>query len=473
MSIYILRDNQELGPFSEETTQTMLKQGAVSIGDLAWSPGMADWLPLHSVLYPAQVPQGEQRPPPPPGGRASSASSTPAESGEPATPKQQAFLTFMGVPFSPALSKEQASVLMNDAMEDPKNTGRLALWDQEKLRLHPALFAEEIQARKDNRANHFFGVCQGEGAEYFTKVTKAHCQVLVSYLDVSYPHWDARESEAARHYFFPAIAEKFPALVQSEWKGKLLYPTGPKVAAELTRRAPGVSRSKSTRRSPLSALTRGVFFGLLILGMLWFGYRVSQGNSGVGQWGNHGNWKAALNNALPKSKETTQASENDATSPRAVAPLSDPSGIPKEATAPTAPGVNATPNAMNPVDAPSSMAPATESGFTPFSPDSPSTTAPGSTSLVPEAPPTRTSVLLTKPTDVQMAYGKITLPAGTSLKLVGRDGANLKVIYFNNVVPVRADSTDIDKPLPAPAPAPTPAATAPSASPPAVPPLGS
>ena len=53
MEIYILRDGKETGPYSEEDTQRMLKQGDVRITDPAWKKGMAEWIPLHSVLYPA------------------------------------------------------------------------------------------------------------------------------------------------------------------------------------------------------------------------------------------------------------------------------------------------------------------------------------------------------------------------------------------------------------------------------------
>ena len=210
MDIYILRDGKEIGPFSEETTQTLLKQGSVVIGDLAWCPGMAKWVPLHDVLYPPPPPP--QTPPPHP------ASEEPARKldlpkGEPATAKQKALLSYLGIGFSSEMTKDHASILVNDAMEEPKHTGRLAQWNKERFTLHPDLFASEINERKENRATHFFDLCQGEGAEYFTKLTKAHTQVLIGYLDVKFPNWDAKEDEAAWNYFYPAIAEKFPQLV--------------------------------------------------------------------------------------------------------------------------------------------------------------------------------------------------------------------------------------------------------------------
>ncbi len=79
-------------------------------------------------------------------------------------------------------------------------------------------------------------------------------------------------------------------------------------------------------------------------------------------------------------------------------------------------------------------------------------TAPtASTSLVPEAPPVKTSVVLTKPVDVQLTYGKIKLPPGTPLTLISHEGAMVKVMYLKSVLTIPASSTDIDPP-PAPAP---------------------
>ena len=241
------------------------------MGDFAWCPGMSDWGPLSAVLAPASVtnaapPAVEEAPPEP-------------RVAEPATEKQKAFFSYLGIAFSPELTKDQASMLVNDAMEDPKNTERLRQWNEDRLRLHPDLFGTEIQAKKENRANRFFELCQTEGAEYFTTITKAHCQVLVGFLDVKFPNWDAREAEAAWNYFYPAIAEKFPQLVQKQWRGKFHYAEGQKVAAEITRKAPTARLRKATP-SPLAAVARGVVFGVLILGVLYLVHRTMQDGAG-------------------------------------------------------------------------------------------------------------------------------------------------------------------------------------------------
>ena len=234
MDIYILRDGKEIGPFSEETTQTLLKQGSISEGDYAWHPGLPKWIPLADVLNPA-APALETPPPPPPTAAAEAAPVVAAavadlpKAGESATEKQKALLGYLGLPFSAEISKDQAALLVNDAMEDAKNGPRLVQWNTDRLKLHPALFAAEIQAKKESRASEFFGHCETDGAEYFTKITKAHCQVLVGYLDVKFPDWD-EDKEAARKYFFPAVAEKFPQLVAKPWQGKLRYASGANAA---------------------------------------------------------------------------------------------------------------------------------------------------------------------------------------------------------------------------------------------------
>src|SRR5688572_24094958 len=70
MEIHILRDGKQIGPFTEETVQSLLKQGNILINDLAWSPGLDGWSPLHAVLYPAAqpppVPANAVPPPMPP-----------------------------------------------------------------------------------------------------------------------------------------------------------------------------------------------------------------------------------------------------------------------------------------------------------------------------------------------------------------------------------------------------------------------
>jgi hypothetical protein len=78
--------------------------------------------------------------------------------------------------------------------------------------------------------------------------------------------------------------------------------------------------------------------------------------------------------------------------------------------------------------------------------------------------PLKTNLKLLKPVDMQLAYGKMKLPAGTAVKLVSREGNMVKINYLNTILTVPAASTDIDV-----APPVVPGATAPAL--PAVPPV--
>jgi len=485
MDIYILRDGQETGPHSEETARTLLRQGGVTASDFAWRDGMPKWLPLNEVLAaePGKIPTAE------------SPSRQPAKKSDPATPKQKALLSFLGIALPADLSRDQAAMRVNDAMEDPSNTERLTQWNHERLRLHPELFAAEIQAKKENRAQHFFELCQTTGTEYFSGITKAHCQVLVGFLDVKFPHWDSREAEAAKHYFFPAVAEKFPQLVQKQWRGRLHYVEGQKVAAEIVRKS-HTSKLRPSATSPFVAVTRGVVLGVLILGVLYLGYRTSRSTA------------TGTPPAAPAPEPAAQLiSEPPPANPApvvtaAVPPLSLPPIEPVQPVAQVAqvappppapapipepapavvhePGMTPAPMAANPTPpmapedpamapialnstavatAPMASLPGTEPPV-PVAPPPATMPAPAILPLaIPEPPPTpapvvpepapafpvaKTNLLLTKPVEIQLIYGKIVLPPGTPVKLVSRQGGALKVSYQNSVLTVPSTSTDLE-----------------------------
>ena len=514
MDIYILRDGKETGPFTEEATQSMLKQGSILINDLAWRPGMPNWQPLHAVLYPAAQPDSVRPPPPPadltpppmpsaPGAppvgrpRSPAVATVPkvvavpsSESGvEPATARQKAFLSYMGIAIPPDLTREKAALLINDEMENPKDAGRLQRWNQDRFRLHPDLFADEIKTKKENRANFFHEVCQGEGAEFFEKVTKAHTQVLVDYLDKRYPNWDARDDEAKYNYLFPAIAEKFPQLVKRGAKGRFKYPEGPKVAPELSRRSAVVGRH-APRSSPAGAIARGVIFGAIILGAIYFGVdyyknprvrpaatnttsvQPSETKAGdkLPPVDSPESSNTASNASFPGATRDPFPSENPVPSggkpDESAAPNSAPAR-PGEAKAPPPPGSNpvANMNLFGPDTAPSSTgsSPGVTTVSDPFNPLAPTAPVALPAPTPPPGPAPRATVKVTKPTLAALRFGSSMQRPGTILQLVGVEGSMVKVRIGPEIVSIPAANTDINDPEPAPAP---PAPPAPAAPPP-------
>jgi len=266
MDIYILRDGKKIGPFSEEAVRTLLKQGDVQEVDMACRHGVSDWEPLVKVL---------ETPTPAP------LDAAPSDDMEPATAAQIAFLSYFGIVIPAGLLTDAADKLVAGAIGDPKNARRLAMWSVDRLHLYPDLFAAEAQAKMENRAQFFFDLCQTAGADYFAGVTKAHCKVLVDFLDVTFPRWDAKDAEATERYFFPAIAEKFPQLVNKAWRGRFRYGEGllpPGVRA--TRKSPTAKLAKASN-SPAKAIARGVVLGLCVLCVLYVVRHVMRG----GKWG--------------------------------------------------------------------------------------------------------------------------------------------------------------------------------------------
>src|SRR4051794_19238976 len=99
MEIYLLRDEKEVGPYEAEDVRSWLQQGHVAANELAWTEGLAEWQPLEQLLglgadgaperaYVPPEPEPEPEPEP-----------IPVPKGPPASPRQKAFLSYMGISF--------------------------------------------------------------------------------------------------------------------------------------------------------------------------------------------------------------------------------------------------------------------------------------------------------------------------------------------------------------------------------------
>jgi len=56
MQIFIAKNGNQTGPFTEEQARSMISAGMISHDDLAWTDGASDWRPLHTVLGLLQPP---------------------------------------------------------------------------------------------------------------------------------------------------------------------------------------------------------------------------------------------------------------------------------------------------------------------------------------------------------------------------------------------------------------------------------
>ncbi len=407
MEIYVLHDGKEIGPLTQEKTWQFLNQGSILPDDLAWTPGMGKWEPLSGILPPADEPAVASEREPAPAAPAPTHAPVEASPLETATPKQRALLAFLHIGFTRTTSKVEAAIHISDALENPAYATRLAQWPAERLKLHGDLFVAELQARKENRAHHYLVLAQSEGAALFNGVTKGHTQSVITHLDLEKPQWEANESTAAREFFFPALAEKFPQLVRPDAQGRL--PGAQKSPPESSAPPPRQSRTKAPGRSfPFAAVLRGLFFIALIAGLTWFVMKVLEKKPG---------------------ETPPEGSVQSSTAAAATPAIPDPTPPP----ATPAPAADLPEPAVAPAPMAETTAPTTPAAAPAPSPEPP----PPST-----APAAPAALVLTKPFAAQLTYGSMTLPAGTALRFIGQEGALLRVQYLNNTFLVPASATN-------------------------------
>jgi hypothetical protein len=246
------------------------------------------------------------------------------------------------------------------------------------------------------------------------------------------------------------VAEKFPQLITKEWKGRLKYADGPRVAPEVARRGPvPVARPKRSGFA-FGAVAKGLVMGLLILGVLYAGYEAQRRGMFdreklLARW-NSFTAAAAQTRSTPPAAPGT--SEEPAPQRVPVA-----SSIPPAA----APAEPATPPAETTMEESSAIAGRPEEALQKPKAGEPmpvldlSAPTPAPTPKPSEAtPPPRNTLTLTRATEVTLPFGRVKLPAGTPLKLVAREGTMLRVRYGNDVFVIPATSTDLETPAPAP-----------------------
>jgi Flp pilus assembly pilin Flp len=58
MQIYVHRNNQQLGPFTEDELKAQLASGSISLQDHAWWQGQTNWLPLSQTPFATKLAPG-------------------------------------------------------------------------------------------------------------------------------------------------------------------------------------------------------------------------------------------------------------------------------------------------------------------------------------------------------------------------------------------------------------------------------
>lgn len=446
MDIFILRNGEQTGPYSEPAVQQMLTKGELRSKDMAWRKGLPAWIPLGEVMNPGT----EKLNSPPPTMQVSGVNApTPVKNAP--TAKQKALLKYLGVEIPATATKADAALLLSDAIENPKLQARLSKWNEEKLRLHSDVFADEIDLRKANRGNLYVELCQTQGEGVVKDVTKAHCQVLVESLDKRFPGWEANQKEALWNYLFPAIAEHFPMLVQAEWKSKLRFGSTPKTSQSNTRTAG--STSTTADAPPLKAALRGIVYGLAALGLIIGVMKLIEPPKETAPAPtNTAATKPVDPPLLPPVAPAVPADPPPliaaiAPEPPPVAPIETPAPEPAPDPAPAAPPMTETPPAppapvpVNPVPVGAPTLPRLD-GAAPAAPMI--TTAPTAPAVPPAPAAPKTELTLNKPVTIQLQFGKVTLPAGTRVRFLGVTQAGLKCNFNNNIITIPPAATDYE-----------------------------
>jgi hypothetical protein len=492
MEIFIIRDGHQTGPFSRDAVQVMLADGKIHAQDAGWHKGLPAWLPVSELLRHDSMPPAQEHVPGPRPGSATS------DDEAPMTAKQRAFLKYLGAEFGERITKAKAALAISEALENPKLQNRIRKWQDEKLRLHPEEFKDEIDFRRANRAVRYLELCQTEGAEVVQDVTKAHVQVLIESLDKQHPSWEAEPNAALWDYLFPSIEEHFPKLVRPAWKGRLRVGGRSKVAAAATGGIQAGRQPSVTMLPPpappgvLMAIGRGIVYGVIVLGLIIGGKSVwdkSQSNSSTPPSASPPAAPAPAKSGPPASDTTNPAAPSPAPPEKPAAaenpPPSTPAPAPEQEKPPVAPLAAAAPPPAPQNPEPPEPAPATpltenkppapvESTPAPPAPapsvaEEKPATPPPAPALPPEPVAPRTSITLLQGIAVGLTNGQATLPAGTRLQFIALEGTNVRVAWNNNVFLVPAAATDVGanpppvpaaaavRPVPVPPPQPVPA----------------
>lgn len=141
----LARNGSSLGQIEESFVLQLLRGGGLLPTDQYWKEGMETWEPLSSLaasptlgtpqpaLSPRHIPN-------------LSSESTMVQPFEPPTAKEQAFLDYLKISYSPNITSLEAVKLISESIEAPAQAERLDKWFIEKFDLYPELYPSHSHA---------------------------------------------------------------------------------------------------------------------------------------------------------------------------------------------------------------------------------------------------------------------------------------------------------------------------------------
>lgn len=133
-----------------------------------------------------------------------------------ATPKQRAFLSFLGLPIPPSLTSQEASEMIDsiDAHPDPSLREQIwersRAWPTERVFLHPDLYGEEFVHTELPDLMHTYVRHRITGA--IGRLTKSKIQKVIEDLNRTSPKWWAARNRG--DIFMDRLGLLFPACVR-------------------------------------------------------------------------------------------------------------------------------------------------------------------------------------------------------------------------------------------------------------------
>jgi hypothetical protein len=141
------------------------------------------------------------------------------------TPKQRAYLEYLGLPVP--LTKVEASRAIDEALQDPDIQVRSEKWSTDRLWMHPTLYGQEIEALRPRRAGALYEFAREEIGDHnpLTKLTKAEAHEAVAWLDEHSPGWDFQiwdgwgvKWDVYRGHFVSAVSTVAPHRIKASWR---------------------------------------------------------------------------------------------------------------------------------------------------------------------------------------------------------------------------------------------------------------
>jgi hypothetical protein len=215
----------------------------------------------------------------------------------PASPKQKALIAYLGHASPETATYKEAREFIDMAIENDAYRGLLDRWREDKLKLHPDIYSEEVESRKASRHISIFEYCESERETYYSidptywplkKLNLKACKKAVEWLDEGYAGWDLElfdssqlmgiNAKAIETYFVPAIANVAPDFIRKERSGNpnpvqsfeaKSSENPPPIPVQKTQ----AQKVKQTSYAPAKKKKkRGCLFWFMVIILVWFGW---------------------------------------------------------------------------------------------------------------------------------------------------------------------------------------------------------